>query len=66
MSVFISNSYLRKIAAVCSIALCAIAPLAQAERVKDLVNVAGVRENQLVGYGSVSYTHLTLPTNREV
>jgi flagellar P-ring protein precursor FlgI len=53
MSVFKSNSCLRKIAAVCSIALCAIAPLAQAERVKDLVNVAGVRENQLVGYGLV-------------
>nr|WP_235035675.1 flagellar basal body P-ring protein FlgI [Zhongshania aliphaticivorans] len=28
-------------------------PSAQAERVKDLVNVAGVRENQLVGYGLV-------------
>ncbi|MDF1690895.1 MAG: flagellar basal body P-ring protein FlgI [Zhongshania sp.] len=53
MSVFKSNSFLRKIAAVCSIALFAIAPLAQAERVKDLVNVAGVRENQLVGYGLV-------------
>ncbi|MBU1833982.1 MAG: flagellar basal body P-ring protein FlgI, partial [Gammaproteobacteria bacterium] len=28
-------------------------PAANAERVKDLVNVAGVRENQLVGYGLV-------------
>jgi len=53
MSVFKSNSLLRKIAAVCSIALVCFAPLAQAERVKDLVNVAGVRENQLVGYGLV-------------
>ncbi|MEX1667526.1 flagellar basal body P-ring protein FlgI [Zhongshania guokunii] len=53
MSVFKSNSSLRKIAAVCSIALVCFAPLAQAERVKDLVNVAGVRENQLVGYGLV-------------
>ena len=26
---------------------------ASADRVKDLVNVAGVRENQLVGYGLV-------------
>lgn len=28
-------------------------PVVNAERVKDLVNVAGVRENQLVGYGLV-------------
>lgn len=30
-----------------------VAGLVQAERVKDLVNVAGVRSNQLVGYGLV-------------
>lgn len=48
-----SNLLLRKIAVVCSVALLVWAPLAQAERVKDLVNVAGVRENQLVGYGLV-------------
>jgi flagellar P-ring protein FlgI len=34
--------------------LCAVVPsLAQAERVKDLASVAGVRSNQLVGYGLV-------------
>ena len=32
---------------------CCSAPLAQAERVKDLASVAGVRTNQLVGYGLV-------------
>ena len=31
-----------------------------AERVKDITSIAGVRDNP------VSYTHLTLPTNREV
>ena len=30
-----------------------LAPNAQAERVKDLVSIQGVRENQLVGYGLV-------------
>jgi flagellar P-ring protein precursor FlgI len=30
-----------------------VAPLASAERIKDLVSVAGVRTNQLVGYGLV-------------
>jgi flagellar P-ring protein precursor FlgI len=29
------------------------APLAQAERLKDLVSIAGVRQNQLIGYGLV-------------
>lgn len=29
------------------------APLAQAERIKDLASVAGVRDNQLLGYGLV-------------
>ena len=44
-----------------------------ADRLKDLTSLAGVRSNQLVGYGvvvglagtgdgTVSYTHLTLPT----
>lgn len=32
---------------------CALAPNAKAERIKDLVDVAGVRENQLIGYGLV-------------
>ncbi|MGD8429207.1 MAG: flagellar basal body P-ring protein FlgI [Ectothiorhodospiraceae bacterium] len=35
------------------IALLALVPAAQAERVKDLASVAGVRANQLVGYGLV-------------
>jgi flagellar P-ring protein precursor FlgI len=30
-----------------------LAPLAQAERIKDLASVAGVRDNQLLGYGLV-------------
>ena len=41
---------------VCAIALAAVfalAPAAQAERVKDLASVQGVRPNQLVGYGLV-------------
>lgn len=33
--------------------LCAFAVTAQAERVKDIASVAGVRDNQLVGYGLV-------------
>jgi len=35
------------------LALLAIAPTALAERVKDLSSIAGVRSNQLVGYGIV-------------
>jgi flagellar P-ring protein precursor FlgI len=46
------NRMLRIASAVlCSLAL--LAPVAQAERVKDLASVAGVRGNQLVGYGLV-------------
>jgi len=33
--------------------LLVIAPLVQAERIKDLASIAGVRNNQLVGYGLV-------------
>ena len=40
------------IALICA-ALLGAAPLAQAERLKELANVAGVRENQLSGYGIV-------------
>lgn len=36
-----------------SIALLASTSLAQAERIKDLASIAGVRSNQLVGYGLV-------------
>jgi flagellar P-ring protein precursor FlgI len=32
---------------------CALAPAARAERIKDIATVAGVRGNQLVGYGLV-------------
>lgn len=35
------------------ICLVLAAPLAQAERIKDLASVAGVRDNQLLGYGLV-------------
>ncbi|WP_313174953.1 flagellar basal body P-ring protein FlgI, partial [Massilia sp.] len=34
-------------------ALTAAAPLAQAERLKDMTSIAGVRQNQLSGYGLV-------------
>ena len=37
----------------CAFLLAAAAPPARAERVKDLASVAGVRSNQLVGYGLV-------------
>ena len=42
-----------KVIAVMTLTLSTMIPVAHAERVKDLVNVAGVRENQLVGYGLV-------------
>ena len=38
------------------LALCAamiLAPAVQAERLKDLASIAGVRQNQLMGYGLV-------------
>jgi len=42
-----------KVIVVMTLTLSSMIPAAHAERVKDLVNVAGVRENQLVGYGLV-------------
>jgi flagellar P-ring protein precursor FlgI len=33
--------------------LCGLAPIAQAERIKDLATIQGVRDNPLVGYGLV-------------
>ncbi|MGR9046096.1 MAG: flagellar basal body P-ring protein FlgI [Gammaproteobacteria bacterium] len=33
--------------------LAALVPMARAERIKDLASIAGVRQNQLVGYGLV-------------
>ena len=46
---------MRKFASVVLLAAAfgAIAPLAQAERLKDLATIAGVRQNQLSGYGIV-------------
>jgi flagellar P-ring protein precursor FlgI len=52
MSSLIKRSSLLVVTAMLSLGLLA-APEARAERVKDLVDVAGVRENQLVGYGLV-------------
>ncbi len=42
-----------KIKMIAILALLLAAPLAQAERIKDLASVAGVRDNQLLGYGLV-------------
>ncbi|HEY0963295.1 MAG TPA: flagellar basal body P-ring protein FlgI [Pseudomonadales bacterium] len=36
-----------------ALAFCGASMLAQAERIKDMVSIAGVRQNQLVGYGLV-------------
>lgn len=36
-----------------SLMLLAVATLAQAERIKDISSIAGVRENELIGYGLV-------------
>ena len=46
---------LRRLAVLATGALCILttAPAAHAERIKDLARVAGVRSNQLVGYGLV-------------
>ena len=42
-----------RLLAACALAASMIAPLAQAERLKDLASIAGVRQNQLMGYGLV-------------
>src|SRR5678810_233228 len=42
-----------RFAAVIGTAWCLVSAPSQAERVKDLASVAGVRTNQLVGYGLV-------------
>jgi len=49
------NAFLRTLSRgfVASFALMLLAAPAQAERIKDLANIAGVRSNQLVGYGLV-------------
>ena len=43
---------LRRVAVVLSVLL-ALVPAARAERLKDLASIAGVRDNQLIGYGLV-------------
>jgi len=44
-----------RVLALCSLSLCGplAAPAAHAERLKDLASIAGVRQNQLMGYGLV-------------
>ena len=42
----------KNITCLITVLLC-IAQIAQADRVKDLTSVAGVRSNQLIGYGLV-------------
>jgi flagellar P-ring protein precursor FlgI len=44
---------LGSLALAASFVFCAGAPVAHAERVKDIASVAGVRHNQLIGYGLV-------------
>ena len=47
-------SYVRRVLGLCAFTmLFGVVPAAHAERVKDLAAVAGVRDNQLVGYGLV-------------
>jgi flagellar P-ring protein FlgI len=40
-------------AAAVAVSICAPAPVQAASRIKDLVDIEGVRENQLIGYGLV-------------
>lgn len=47
-----SKQFIKRIASILMLALIFVQP-AQADRVKDLANVAAVRTNQLVGYGIV-------------
>ena len=42
-----------RLLATCSLAVAMLAPMAHAERLKDLASIAGVRQNQLMGYGLV-------------
>src|SRR5471032_1166470 len=42
-----------RLLATCGLAVAMLAPLAHAERLKDLASIAGVRQNQLMGYGLV-------------
>jgi len=47
------NHRLQQLFAVAALAMALLAPVARADRVKDLASVSGVRGNQLVGYGLV-------------
>lgn len=44
---------LASLAAAFTLALCAVAPFAHAERIGDLTEIGGARSNQLIGYGLV-------------
>ncbi len=48
-----NTSYVKSVAALLSLALIMTTQAVYAERIKDLANIAGVRSNQLVGYGLV-------------
>jgi flagellar P-ring protein precursor FlgI len=48
-----THTYRRTTALVLSLLLALTGPVAQAERIKDMVSISGVRQNQLVGYGLV-------------
>lgn len=43
----------RRVIALLAIGLLLVTPFAQAERIKDISNIQGVRANQLIGYGLV-------------
>lgn len=48
-----SKCMTRMLSAIVAVAALVLAPTAQAERIKDLASIAGVRTNQLVGYSLV-------------
>jgi len=48
-----TTSTLARVAAAAAWALISMAPVQAASRIKDLANVEGVRQNQLIGYGLV-------------
>jgi flagellar P-ring protein FlgI len=50
---FSSSQYCRRAIALLAISLMLVTPFAQAERIKDISNIQGVRANQLIGYGLV-------------
>lgn len=50
---FRSTQRARRAIALLAISLMLVTPFAQAERIKDISNIQGVRANQLIGYGLV-------------